>query len=59
MTVELSSAKAMQFSQTLERLLFQIGHANPCYSPVHKAKVDQADGLCNLWLAEFPTLAWS
>ena len=34
----------MQFGRTLERVLYQIRHANPRYGHVHLAKVDLSDG---------------
>jgi hypothetical protein len=43
-TVRTGPADAMQFGHTLLRLLYQIRHANPAFSPVYAMKIDVADG---------------
>ena len=43
-TVNFAPKHAMQFGRTLERLLYQIRHANPRYGHVYLAKVDLSDG---------------
>lgn len=42
--------EAMQYGQTLPRLLFKIRHANPKYGPVWLAKYDVTDGFYNIQL---------
>jgi hypothetical protein len=42
---------AMQFGRALERLLFCIRHANPCYGPVYLNKIDISDGFYRVALA--------
>ena len=39
-TVNYAPNEAMQFGRALERILYQIRHANPRYGHVHLAKVD-------------------
>jgi len=34
----------------LERVLYQVGNANPRYGPVYLDKVDLVDGFCRVWL---------
>jgi len=43
-TVPLSSRELMQFGCTLERILYHVRHANPCFGPVYLSKVDLSDG---------------
>ena len=43
-TAELAPKEAMQFGQTLWRLLYCIRHADPAFGPVYISKIDLADG---------------
>ena len=43
-TINYAPKEAMQFGRTLERILYQIRHANPRYGHVYLAKVDLSDG---------------
>jgi len=47
-TVQLGPQESMQFGRALERVLYQVRHANPRYGPVHLGKVDLADGFCRV-----------
>ena len=51
-TVRLTPAEAMQFGRALERILYQIRHANPKFGHVYLAKVDLADGFYRLTLSD-------
>ena len=44
----------MQFGRALERVLYQVQHANPHYSPNYIGKVDLADGFYQVWLSVGP-----
>ena len=50
-TVKLAPAEAMQFGRALERILYNIRHANPKYGPVQLGKVDLADGFYRVGLS--------
>ena len=43
-TLNFAPKEAMQFGRTLERILYQIRHANPRFGHVYLAKVDLSDG---------------
>ena len=49
-TINLAPKEAMQFGRTLERLLYQIRHANPRFGPVYLSKVDLSDGFYRIKL---------
>lgn len=49
-TLKLAPEEAMQFGRALERILYQVRHANPRYGPVYIGKVDLADGFYRVWL---------
>jgi len=50
-TLSLGPSEAMQFGRALERVLYQVRHANPRYGPVYIGKVDLADGFYRVWLS--------
>ena len=58
-TVPLGPGESMQFGRTLERILYQIRHANPRFGPVYLGKVDLADGFYRVKLNDsaIPRLA--
>ena len=43
-TIKTAPQEAMQFGRTLDRVLYQIHHADPKYGPVHLLKLDISDG---------------
>jgi hypothetical protein len=43
-TVKLAPQETMQFGRALDRVLYQIHHANPEYGPVYLLKLDISDG---------------
>ena len=43
-TINLAPKEAMQFGRALERILYQIRHANPRFGPIYLSKVDLSDG---------------
>ncbi|NJN71149.1 MAG: hypothetical protein HC801_13350 [Nitrospira sp.] len=49
-TISLAPKEAMQFGRTLERILYQIRHANPRFGPVYLSKVDLSDGFYRIQL---------
>ncbi len=49
-TLSLAPKEAMQFGRTLERILYQIRHANPRFGPVYLSKVDLSDGFYRIQL---------
>jgi len=49
-TLQLGPKDSMQFGRTLERILYQVRHANPLFGPVYLGKVDLADGFYRVWL---------
>ena len=49
-TVPLAPPEAMQFGQTLKRLLQRIHRANDIFGPVYMSKIDISDGFYRLWL---------
>ena len=49
-TVPLAPHMAMQFGQTLKRLLQRIHRANDVFGPVYMPKIDLLDGFYCLWL---------
>ena len=50
-TLLLGPTEAMQFPWALERMMYQIWHANPWYGPVYLGKADLADGFYHVWLS--------
>ena len=50
-TLQLGPRDAMQFGRALERVLYQVRHANPRFGPVYLGKVDLADGFCRVWVS--------
>jgi len=58
-TQQLSPSEAMQFGRALERILYNVRHANPAYGPVFLGKIDLADGFYRVWLttSAIPELA--
>ena len=55
-TVPLAPPEAMQFGQTLKRLLQRIHLANDIFGPVYMSKIDLSDGFYRLWLRPEDTL---
>lgn len=55
----LAPTEAMQFGRALDRILYQIHHANRRFGPVHLIKVDIADGFYRIRVSasHMPTLA--
>ena len=49
-TVPLAPPKAMQFGQTLKRLLERIHRTNNQFGSVYMSKIDLSDGFYQLWL---------
>ena len=49
-TFNIAPSEAMQFGQTLWRLLYRIHHANSQFGLVYMSKVDLSDGFYRLWL---------
>ena len=49
-TVPLAPPEAIQFGQTLKRLLQRIHRANDVFGPVYMPKIDLSDGFYWLWL---------
>ena len=45
-----ANAKAMQFGRALERVLYQVRHANTRFGPVYMSKIDIADGFYRVWV---------
>lgn len=43
-TIRLAPAESMQFGRTLERILYNVRHANPAFGPVYMSKYDLSDG---------------
>jgi len=59
LTVSYAPNESMQFGRTLERLLYQIRHADPRYGPVYMCKLDISDGFYRIPLniMDAPALA--
>ena len=55
-TVPLAPPEAMQFGQTLKRILQRIHRANDVFGPVYMFKIDLSDGFYPLWLRLEDTL---
>ena len=55
-TIPLAPPEAMQFGQTLKRLLQRIYCANDVFSPVYMSKIDLFNGFYRLWLQPEDTL---
>ena len=55
-TVPLAHSEAMQFGQTLRRILQHIHCANGQFGPVCMSKIDLSDGFYRLWLRSEDTL---
>ena len=49
-TVPVAPVESMQFGRALERILYDVRHANPKFGPVYLQKVDIADGYYRIWL---------
>jgi hypothetical protein len=47
-TIKTGPAEAMQFGRALQRILYQVRHANPEHGPVYASKLDVADGFYRL-----------
>lgn len=54
-TLQLSPKHAMQFGCALNRLLYEIYHANPQFGLVYMSKIDLVDGFYRLWIAPHST----
>lgn len=57
-TVELAPKESMQFGRALERVLYDVHHANARFGPVHLGKVDLADGFYRIWLNPVALANW-